>query len=835
MQSLFIASKTKVPLTSPHIIEKMDLYNTFRNNSCKKVTIFRAPAGYGKTTIVSHLLSKQSKEIAWVSLDQADNDPIRFWKYTLQAVANALHTNIDQVLSPLLHAQDLSSLEYFVNSFVEEINFSEKDLRIVLDDYHLIDNQIIHQLVTQFIENSHHQAHIYLTTRSSLPLPIAKWRVKQWVQEFEMEHLRFSMQEAKQFFALKNSHLAHPDILPHIMKKTEGWISGLILANLANQSETPQQWQEQAQPFISEFLWQEIITTLPRSTQDFLIRTSFLNELEPDLCEKLTNVEHSRGILEELESKGLFTVRLQSSKPVFRYHHLFQEALQIELKRQYSNREVLEIVEHTAKLLYDNGYTNSAIELVLQYGLYELAVFWISTNLVSIYIAGHTATFLRWLNLLRSNQYRVTYEMLLQGYLTAISMLEFDTANELMQELDFLQETEQWMQKEENLSLAAAFGITKAYALVASGGDIKKVKEILRNELPLLKENTYTRWASVGNLYNSFEVKLLRTSLSSIGKLPEIEELPEIVALFRETNLNTLSVAAFIFGIAAECLYEWNSLEEAQKEMAITLKLAHQYKDPSLFIPMYFLKAKIYAQQCQLNSAQAMLTQLSQEITEKHWHNSIQTMKAYCYILDGDSQNAEFILQKTKTNQPFWQLVYARLLLLKDQPHEALPLIIQVKTKAQYEGQIATIIEATVLEAICHYRLGNKKLALTTLHEALLPASKYYYVRTFLDEKEIIPLLDEYFKLNSLEEMWETVPAHYFDYLKKNYTSTNLTENDILTPREREIYNLLAEGITNREIAQQLYLSEGTVRVYLSNIYSKLGVTSRTKAILLKK
>ncbi len=227
-----------------------------------------------------------------------------------------------------------------------------------------------------------------------------------------------------------------------------------------------------------------------------------------------------------------------------------------------------------------------------------------------------------------------------------------------------------------------------------------------------------------------------------------------------------------------------------------------------------------------------MLTQLLEDVTEKHWRTSIQIMQAYCHIIAGDSHQAELILQSIQSKQPFWLLVHARLLLLKEKPNEALTSLIQIKMKGQQEEQIATIIEATILEAICQYRLGHQELALETLHEAFELAAPFYYVRSFLDEKDLEPLLEIYFE--QLHQRWESIPTVYFSYLKEG-TAFPAKAPSMLTQREKDIYDLLVDGITNREIAKRLHLSEGTVRVYLSTIYSKLGVNSRAKAIALKK
>lgn len=831
MPNILLSSKINVPYSTAEALERPRLYDFFRDSTLKKITILRAPAGYGKTTLLSQWLKYLQEPIAWLSIDRADNDPIRYWTFVFQAVAEASETDVDQVLAPLLQSQDPATYEFLIDSFLHEISFSEKTLHIAIDDYHLIENEVIHQMMTKFIEQLPAHVHVYLTTRTAIPLPIAKWRVKQWVQEFNTEHLRFTYKETKQFFSLKNSTFLNHQQVQSIQDKTEGWIAGLLLTSLANGNES-QPNAERAEPFISEFLWQEIIHNLPLATQDFLLRTSMLHELEPAICDQLTERTNSAELLTDLEEKGLFTVRLQSSKLVFRYHHLFAEALQAELFRKYSAQEIQSIAKKAAQLIYMQGDYTYAIELALKHDFHEQAQLWISKHLVQLVLSGQTATFMRWLQQLRNNHYTVPYEMLILGYEHAITTSELETANSLMQELELRQQTEQWMEQEENAAMVNSYERTKAYAIIAAGGDLKTVKELLGKQLT--KQYALTTWDELPMVYNSFEYKLLRTSLAGKGKMLLLDEVPNITQLFQETDYKALYVTAFISGIAAEIYYERNLFEDAQKELEIAIRLGHEYQDPSLFVPMYLLKAKIYLHQNQANSARAMLTQVLEDVSEKHWRTSIQIMQAYCYVVEGDSKNAEMLLQATKTKQPFWMLVYARLMLLKEQPNEALSSVIQVKTKAQQDGQIATIVEATVLEAICQLRLDNTDIALGILHEALVLAEKFYYIRTFLDEKEILPLLDQYLKLESLEMKWNPFPDNYFNYLQKSSPTRN-APNALLTPRENEVYDLLANGFSNREIAEQLDLSEGTVRVYLSAIYNKLGVNSRAKAILLKK
>lgn len=345
-------------------------------------------------------------------------------------------------------------------------------------------------------------------------------------------------------------------------------------------------------------------------------------------------------------------------------------------------------------------------------------------------------------------------------------------------------------------------------------------KEIIQKQR--IKGPLPSRWDEVPMQYNIFEYKLLRTSIGSKGKLPTMEDGTAIANFFRETTTN---ITAFSYGVSAESLYERNLLELAKKDLELAIQYDHQYNDPGLLIPMYLLKAKIYIYEKQLVSAQAMLMQVTDMAKEKHWLMTIPIMQAYCYVLAGDSRGAKMELLATKTKQPFWMLVYARLLLLKEQPEDALSIVIQTKTKAQQDHQVATIMEASVLEAICHNRMGNTDVALAILHESLEQGAPYFYIRTFLDEKEIHPLLERYFKqLQEDGSKWKPISLYYLQQLQIT-DSTNIEMDNLLTPREQEVFNSLSEGITIVKSRKRLIYRKGQyVYTYLPFIVNSESI-----------
>ncbi|WP_342513938.1 LuxR C-terminal-related transcriptional regulator [Sporosarcina sp. FSL K6-1522] len=845
MQITWLHSKTTLPRAALEAIERERLVDLFRYSEQKKLTIVRAPAGYGKTTLLSQWFSSFNEPVAWLSVDATDNDPIRFWTYVIRSVSDTVTNAIDSKLLALFNEQ--SPLEFLIDSFLNEMELIPGEIRIVIDDYHLIKNPIIHGMMTRFIDYLPPNTWLFLASRTDLPLPLDKWRLQDSITEIGMDQLRFTYEEIERFYRIRGFSYETTDSLQHVLEATEGWAAGIQLAGLSGRASTADEWQRDAfdntHPFITAFLLQEILASLSPSIQDFLVRTSILNQLEPVFCDALTNRTDSSAILLELEKKGLFIVRLHSSEPIFRYHHLFADALQVEMRQRYSKETIASIYEEVAILLRQQGDFLSAIELVLQGQLYETADTWITDHLIQIFTLGQTSTFIRWVRILQDHNYPVDIETLVMYVITLSNIYEMEEASRLIDELERRHEVDQWMETEEYRGMASILVTVKAFVLFAGVGDIEQATEIIVAQLK--RGRVSSKWDNIPMQYNRLEARTLRTTIGARGKLWTTEVVIPFLDLFRKTEFKEQNMTGFGYGVQAETLYEHGYLDEALVELEAALEYGHRFQDPGLSIPMYILKSRVYAAQKQFVEAYAILDSAIDITKERHWLDSLRAMKAYCYLLDGNVLHAEQELSAStglnhldaQSEQEFWLFVHVRLLLAKGQVMEALKTTIRVKEKALRERQISTLLEAMVLEAICQLDVGNEEAALASLHNALEQGAPYGYVRTFLDELRVIPLLNKYLKVrqNDSKPYWTSVPITYVEQLlmsAQNETSRKDTM-DKLTPRERDILKLLANGDTNREIAKQLALSEGTVRVYLSNIYRKLGVNSRTKAMLL--
>ena len=827
MTKLYSTPKIQMPVSHADIIDRPRLLSLLQQAHHKKITVIRAPAGYGKTTLLLQYFYSQNQPVAWFSIDKEDNDPVRFWTFFCHAIDQALGlSNLSSSMNSLIQSRESYTTGFFIDSLQLELSHIETPFSIVLDDLHIIENPIIYKMVENFIEYLPSHIHLFITTRAILPFPTTKWHVKQIINEINTDDIRFSPYEVLQF--LHNTSLTHHEV-EAIHSKTEGWISGIILMQL-NGKNTRNERLIENQRYTSQYLWEEMLHNLPSYIQQFLIKTSILPLLDLDICNALTHRTDSFEILSALEEKGLFIIQNDGEKTSFRYHHLMIDALHTQLHKQFTQEELLQLALEAAQLLYHSEDIGAAIELALRFQLYDVAHQWLMTHYLYFCQIGQLTTYLRWLQVLRIHVSQVDFNLLVTGYNIAITINDTASATSITHELEALHEKNNWKEKEEYTEISHTYETTRAYAMIANRKNINDVLAILFKQVN--EPNATDHVLPTPFVYNPLEYTLLRTNLAGKGNLPSIEDTERIASLFQQTKFRNLYVSAFITGIAAEIYFERNHFSLAKKYLDLTLEFAHTYDDASLFIPMYLLKVKLALAKQQFTKAKSILHVVQQLNVEKQWTYFIKITEAYCLIQEGQLVQAEEILEGHALQHPYWHLTNARLRIKLEQYDSALQSIIKVKLEAKMNAQIATWLEATTLETVCYIAKGEQDEAGAIFGEVVEKAATYYYSRTLVQEPSLHPLLQQYVTDKKRTSHWSTDSTQYFAFIQP-LIGDKKGINDVLTPREISIYELLCNGFSNREIAETLNLSVGTIRIYLSTIYGKLGVNSRTQAILL--
>ncbi len=306
----------------------------------RRLTLVSAPPGFGKTTLVREWVGGTQRRVAWLSVDEGDNEPARFMRYVIAALAEADDRVVPNAVGRALLQSSLSaSPQELLIAFINDLAGAGADLLLVLDDYHLIREFAVHDLVAFLLANQPPGLHIVIGTREDPPLPLARMRARDQITEIRENTLRFTPEEAAAFLNQTMSLGLSSASVASLTSRTEGWITGLQLAGLALR-----QLAGAADEFVAAFagddryivdyLMAEVLDREPEPVRAFLRQTSILDRLSAPLCDALTGGDDSQAMLEHLESANLFLVPLDNRREWYRYHVLFAEVLRLTLTLQ---------------------------------------------------------------------------------------------------------------------------------------------------------------------------------------------------------------------------------------------------------------------------------------------------------------------------------------------------------------------------------------------------------------------------------------------------------------------------------------------------------------------
>ena len=382
MTDTLLTTKLYIPPTRPELVHRSRLVERLNEGIHRKLTLISAPAGFGKTTLVSEWVDhirpdttkkNQSKyRIAWVSLDEGDNDFVRFLSYFITALKQieGIEATFGKGTLSLLQSPQPQPqpTEAILTTLINEVAAIPDKTIFVLDDYHLIEAQPIHDALSFLLENIPPQIHLVIATREDPHLPLARLRAKDQLTELRAADLRFTSSEAAEFLnQVMGLNLSKEDIAA-LELRTEGWIAGLQLAaiSLRGQTDTSRLIQSftGSHRLVLDYLIEEVLNQQPENIQTFLLQTAIINRLTASLCNALTDQEDGQETLEMLERANLFIVPLDNERNWYRYHHLFADILRQRL--QLTRSEQLSSLHIRASEWYEkNGSFDDAIEHAL--------------------------------------------------------------------------------------------------------------------------------------------------------------------------------------------------------------------------------------------------------------------------------------------------------------------------------------------------------------------------------------------------------------------------------------------------------------------------------------
>lgn len=885
-----IKTKLFIPPPRSNWVQRTHLTDRLGKITHYKLTLISAPAGFGKTTLLSEWISRSETPITWVSLDEGDNDPASFLKYIINAL-QAIEPNAGKAALSLMKSPQRPPIASIMISLVEALSNIPSDCALVLDDYHFIDAEEIHKMVVFLIDRMPPQVHIVIGTRVDPPFPLARLRARNHMLEFRVSDLSFSLDETSRFLSKTISLKLSSDEIVKLDSRTEGWIAGIQLTALSMRGR--KDIHEFIRTFagddrhIVDYLAEEVLNLQPGKVQNFLLQTSILTRLSGPLCDFITDGKGGQEMLVDLEKANLFIIPLDNKRRWYRYHHLFADLLQQRLHQTHGDR-FHELHKRASEWFKQNGFGEDAIEHALMAEDFNQASRLVEEHSEAIWQYGEPTRLFRWIKALpdayvmsrpnlcisyawvlsESGQKKTAERCLrtaekiidstadngkikpptgestrlnslsnreLQGRIAAIRAYMATDRGDIQNIVKFSEQALKWLHKEDS-TWRAGVGISSGIANSLQGDNISAIKA-------LSEAVTASKAADNINFYLIASFWLV-IRLKYNGQLPRaIETCRRLLIIVNEEKLAHTVIGGTLFGVWGEILYELNELDEALHFVRKALNQTEQAHHVGSLGWAYYVLLKILVAKHDFSGVQESIDKIerlerSSEVPSWVTH-VIEAWKARIWLMNGSLDKAIKWVEERKLKldddlTPWREtehIMFARILIAQDRTKDAIRLLERLGKEWKTGGRILNRIEILVVKALALHKQRNITKASATVGEALSLGEAGGYIRIFLDEGPPIAEL--------LENVLDTridAPKAYVKKLLSAFRLNKLIKADDglvehLSEREMEVLRLIAAGLSNKKITASLFVSLSTVKTHLRNIYGKLNVHSRTEAI----
>ncbi len=837
------------------------LHQSWQQN--RKLTLVSAAAGYGKTTLVTEWLHSLAVKTAWLSLDEGDNDPARFLAYLIAALGH-IHAQISTKTLPLLQSPQPLPPELVLTSLINEIAALSEPFVLALDDYHVIHALLVHRQLEFLVEHQPSHMHLVLITREDPPLPLARLRARGQMAEIRQADLRFSPTECSEFLGrVMGLELSQQDIAA-LERRTEGWIAGLQLAALSmlGCDDLPGFIQafSGSSYYVLEYLIAEVFEQQPEQVQAFLLKTCLLDRLCGPLCDAVATRTGSAALLDRLEHANLFIIPLDQARTWYRYHRLFADLLRQRLSLSGIAAEA-DLHRLASRWFAAEGLLPEAIQHALAAADWDTAIELISRNTVAMLRSGELFTLLSWVKALPDDKI-CQRPQLCRDVGWALSLTgQLDAADH------YLRRAEIAAQGEDDLLASILVGL--AYNLRVRGDAQAAIETALRARalLPpadqlshgLVELTLGLSYLNTGDLPAAEQAFLKvdqaaqlsqnqyarMTALTYLGIIHSthgrLHQAAELCRQVIQLGGQSPTVAPAHIALGAR-LYEWNDLEAAARHLEIGIQQSERMGNIPIQSDGYHALTILQRATGDYQGALDTLHKADQ-LAEMHQGSpAIRTRNKYIRVqlalAQGDLAAAQGWAEQISTAQPDssaaptratsrLELTPARLLLARGEKAPAAAALAQVYEAASQVGWGAGLVEIRALQALA---AETPSQALEFLRQALVMAQPEGYIRTFVDQGEPMRAL-----LDRLRAQGGELKG-YIQTLLAAFSSPHPPlpaqgPVDRLSERELDVLRLMAQGLSNAEIASRLVVTLGTVKTHVHSILDKLAVHSRTQAV----
>jgi LuxR family transcriptional regulator, maltose regulon positive regulatory protein len=861
-------TKLNIPPLRSRYVSRPQLTEKLEAGVKRHLTLVRALAGSGKTMLVSEWAHTCPYPLLWMSLHEADNDSARFWQYLIRLLDMIQPQTFAAALT-LLQATGRASTEKALHVLADDLVALTSELVVVMDDYHVITNPVVHNDLAFLIDHLPSNMHIIIVSRTEPPLPLNRFRLRNQMVEITGADLRFSPDEIQHFLRDVMNLNMQKDDAAALEQRTEGWIAGIQLVGLSIQRFSQQQAQDfikgflGSQRYIFDYLAEEVLSKQSEETRQFLLKTAILDRFDAAICNALTGRKDSQKELEALEAANLFLITLNTG---YRYHHLFADFLRARLQndhpdwvedlhRQASDwyeeyRQMREVVKHRLAI-EDFDYAAEVVNRIA----YEMLA------------SAEYGLLLSWLESLPDHLFTTHPDLSIVHALVLSAVGAIDTAQEELDQVE--QHLPDQSDSLKGLTLTVRSNIASVRGNIADvlryandALDNLPETDVLMRSVNMVTIAAYTGGSTALRLLHEAlqmnqgdENRLMRITV--MGNLSRFSQLRGDLAEAVRISQEALQVAAeweayagrsllstyYIHAGLADALYRLGKLESAAEHAEKGVILSKLSGDVHKYVITGLTLAQIQWAQGDKEAAFATLEEKEAfcRKTTLPLQSTITSVRAQFALAESDIDTATQWLESQTLEMAFsrdnaygyvtkvWALVVAERI------NEALELLEMMLAAQQDE----LMVDMLALKALAQSKAGDDRLALETMAEAVtygFAAKDIWGIAQF--GESIKPLMSTLLKAQRRGKFRDIGnPSYTLQVLRTlggadNQPSTWNAPIKPLTKREIEVLRLMAQGLTNPAIAERLSISRHTVGNHARNIYDKLTASNRTQAVL---
>ena len=885
MSITLLNTKLYIPPIRSDLVARPRLVERLESNMDRKITLVSAPAGFGKTTLLSEWVHDRNRSAAWISLDKGDNDLARFLTYFITAFHNIGNTMREETLQ-LVESPKLPSIEVLLTPLINSATESSSQFVLILDDYHVITNTEVHEAVRFILDNIPPNMHLVLSSRADPPWPLSRMRARGEMAEIRANDLRFTIEEVTNFLNdVMGFDLSPTDI--HLLEsRTEGWIAGLQMAALSMQGRSDLSGFIKAlsgsHRFIMDYLVEEVIDKQSREIQEFLLKTSILGRMNGPLCDYVTDGSNSQETLAYLEQANLFLIHLDEERCWYRYHHLFSGLLR-SYQEQYRPNRAPEL-HLKASIWYEaQGLLADAVEHALAAGDLDRVLDLVEGNAIAMMDHGQLGTLRGWLDALPDNlvlsrpwlclsqawihvysgQLDMIENLLLdaekglaniedemaithiKGHMAAIKAYYYELNGDFENAIVLANEAQRFLPKDDLRT--RCFTLNKLSASLRLTGKLEEAEHVFDEAILVSQE--------LGDSHIAIHVRCDLAGLYFMqGRLRDVDRIcHEALDLARRHFVRSgwwMPITGYAYARMCQLAYERNDLEGAIQASERGIELSRPSGLPEYLADNYVFQA-ITLQALGKNERALETVQEAKSLAKKisPWYTEvIEPYEAQIQMARGNLDLANKLvderdfIRKDEYGFEFFtnKLVQAQIQVKRcedcpDELEEVSQLLAGLLEIAESMGANSFILKILALQSVTEWMKGKRDESLQHLRRAILLAEPEGYVQPFVilgpRMAEVLQYaISKDFQKRYSTKLLEAVASEPpFDGKPAPIESALLV--DAISERELQVLRLLNSDLSTTEIAKELVVAVSTIRSHVKNIYSKLDVHSRLEAI----